>query len=325
MIVPQFWAEGRAHTRRDGHSFTVRRFGWSDTSPADAQANADARAAEALERILAGERLDRRERKVPYNGADGLPIREEIIGRHGDTIITRNSYGARCLNTPNVLFADIDHLPTFPPPVGCAIVALLIAAGAVIQWLAGAPGWAIGLGVAAVLAALPMVIWIGRASGRPRGEREEAARTRIERFAAAHPEWAFRVYRTPAGMRVLVTHRPFDPNEPAVREVFSALGVDPLYERMCLNQQCFRARVSPKPWRIGIARHMKPRPGVWPVRPERLSERQTWIEDYEATAEGFAACEFAEAIGSGIVHPEAARVVKLHDELSRATSGLPIA
>jgi hypothetical protein len=94
---------------------------------------------------------------------------------------------------------------------------------------------------------------------------------------------------------------------------------------MCLNQHCFRARVSPKPWRIGIDRHMKPRPGVWPVRPERLPERQAWIADYEAAAEGFAACEFVEAVGSGIVHPDVARVVKLHDELSGATSGRPIA
>ncbi len=325
MIVPQFWAEARAHARRDGRQFTVRRFGWSDTSQADAQANADARANEALERLLAGEPLRRRELKVPYNGADGLPIREEVVGRFGDVVVTRNSYGARCLNTPNVLFADVDFAPKFPPPVGCAIVALLLGAGAVIQWLAESPGWAVGLGIPAVLAALPVGAWVGRASWRTGGDREAAARARVERFAGEHPEWAFRVYRTPAGLRVLVTHRPFDPNEPAVRELFAALGVDPVYARMCLNQQCFRARVSPKPWRIGIDHHIRPRPGVWPVRPERLPERQAWIGDYEATAETFAACEFVEAVGSGIVHPEVARVVKLHDELSRATSGLPIA
>jgi hypothetical protein len=40
---------------------------------------------------------------MPYNGAAGVPIREEIVGRHGETVITRNSYGARCLNMPNVL------------------------------------------------------------------------------------------------------------------------------------------------------------------------------------------------------------------------------
>lgn len=324
MIVPQFWAEARVHARRDGRSFTVRRFGWSDTSQADAQASADARSAEALERLLAGEPLDRREPKVPYNGADGLPIREEIVARHGDTIITRNSYGARCLNTPDVLFADVDFQQAVPPPLGCAVLAIL---GGLAIWVGWRVSWVLGvvLGILALSLSWGISGLILQAVQRRRGGVETLARARVEQFAAAHPDWAFRVYRTPAGLRVLVTHRPFDPNEPAVREVFSALGVDPMYERMCLNQQCFRARVSPKPWRIGIDRHMKPRPGVWPVRPERLAERQAWIEDYEATAEGFAACEFVEAIGSGIVDPAVAPVVKLHDELSRATSGLPIA
>jgi hypothetical protein len=73
-----------------------------------AQVNADERAQEALQRLLSGEKLPRREPKVPYNGGEGVPIREEIVSRHGETIITRNSYGARCLNTPNVLVADVD-------------------------------------------------------------------------------------------------------------------------------------------------------------------------------------------------------------------------
>ena len=74
----------------------------------EAQANADARANEAMARMLAGEKLHRRDHKIPYNGAEGLPIREEILSTHGEAVITRNSYGAHCLNTPNVLFADID-------------------------------------------------------------------------------------------------------------------------------------------------------------------------------------------------------------------------
>src|SRR5262245_45571689 len=99
MIVPQFWAEARIQQRVEKRQVTVRRFGWSDESQADAQINADARAREALARILAGESLPRRERKRPYNGAQGVPIREEIVDRHGDVVLTRNSYGALCLNT----------------------------------------------------------------------------------------------------------------------------------------------------------------------------------------------------------------------------------
>jgi hypothetical protein len=325
MIVPQFWAEGRAHADRDGRSVTVRRFGWSDASLADAQANADARAAEALDRLLAGERLPRREPKVPYNGADGLPIREEVVARHGDTVITRNSYGALCLNTPNALFADVDFLPPISPPVGCGIVAVLTGVVATVQWYAERPGWAIGLGVVSVLAVLPLLAWLVGAGRRRASDPMAAARARVARFVEDRPDWSVRLYRTPAGLRLLATHRPFEPNDPDVRAFFAAIGADPMYVRMCLHQQCFRARVSPKPWRIGIDRRFRPRPGVWPVKPEWLPVRREWIAAYDAAAAGFAACEFVEAVGSGIVHPEVAPVVRLHDDRSRATSGLPIA
>ena len=131
-----------------------------------------------------------------------------------------------------------------------------------------------------------------------------------------------RVYRTPAGLRLLVTHRPIDP---VVSTFFAAVGADAQYVRMCRNQQCFRGRVSAKPWRVGVDHHIRPQPGVWPVRPERLPERQAWVEAYEAAAAGYAACEFVEDVGSGLVHPDVARVVRLHDDLCRASGGLPIA
>jgi hypothetical protein len=108
MIVPAYWAEGRVHEKRDGKQVTIRRFGWSDESQAAAQAHADDRAREAFAAFKASGTTARFEYKRAYNGADGVPIREEILERHGDTIITRNGYGARCLNTPNVLFADVD-------------------------------------------------------------------------------------------------------------------------------------------------------------------------------------------------------------------------
>ncbi|HJZ92967.1 MAG TPA: hypothetical protein VKE40_18980, partial [Gemmataceae bacterium] len=59
--------------------------------------------------------------------------------------------------------------------------------------------------------------------------------------------------------------------------------------------------------------------------PEKMTSRTEWVAGYEAAAAGFAACEFVETVGSGVVHPQLASVVKLHDDLSRANSGLPIA
>ncbi len=325
MIVPQFWAESRAQIREGKKSVTIRRFGWSDTSEDEAQAQADARAQEALQRVLSGEKIERREPKIPYNGADGLPIREEIVARFGDTIITRNSYGARCLNTPDVLFADVDLAPPTQPVLSCLIALVLLILLVVVAWSHRSFGPAIfWTGLTFLIGAI-----VSRVILAVRRKLQDspfvAARKRIARFLATHPDWTLRIYQTPAGLRVAATHRTFSPTEPAVAEFFRAIGTDPVYVRMCTNQQCFRARLTAKPWRIGIPDHLRPRPGVWPVSPERLPQRMAWLAKYDAAANAFAACTFLETLGSGTAHPKAQAVLELHDQLSRATAGLPAA
>ena len=315
MIVPQYWAESRQQGQYKGRPVNVRRFGWSDTSLSEAQANADERAREALKRILSGEKLPRRDPKVPYNGAQGVPIREEIVSRHGETIITRNSYGARCLNTPNVLFADIDFSDSprlrFTLGVfGLLFLGALLTGGFVHSKSLGIVLIFVALFLTRILS-LSLHSLIQKASGGA----EKIARKRIARFLGQHPQWNVRLYRTPAGMRVLVTQQTFSPSDPAVVECFKALGTDPIYVAMCRNQQCFRARVSAKPWRIGVKAHLKPRPGVWPIASERLSIRNAWIAEYEKAAQAFAACSFQENLGSGVIHPTVKAVQELHDEL----------
>ncbi len=141
MIVPAYWAEARLQARFRGRPVVVRRFGWSDEGPAEAQGHADRRANEALNAILAGQVLPRREVRSNY-GVEGVPIREQIVLRDGDVIITRNSYGALCLNSPDVLFADIDHAQ---PPAGCVmpaiVAAVVLLAGAVTGTCCGIGWW----------------------------------------------------------------------------------------------------------------------------------------------------------------------------------------
>ena len=49
------------------------------------------------------------------------------------------------------------------------------------------------------------------------------------------------------------------------------------------------------------------------------------MREYEQRATGHAACHFVKRLGSTRVHPAAEQVAKLHDELSRAASALPMA
>jgi hypothetical protein len=325
MIVPAYWAESRTQHRKGNRQITIRRFGWSDASQGEAQAMADARAQEALQRAVAGEPLIRREPKVPYNGAVGVPIREEIVERYGATIITRNAYGARCLNTPHVLFVDVDAEPAFPAWLLPSVASVSMGAGGYAWWRGETPGVALFVWVVAFIVMATAVHILYRTVTGGVERRVQAARKRIARFVRSHAGWAVRVYRTPSGLRAMATHQLFEPNDPSVKTFFDADGVDPLYARMCVNQQCFRARLTPKPWRIGISAHLKPRPGVWPVAPEHRPVRDAWIANYEAASRGYAACRFLEAVGTGAVHIDIETVRRLHDDASKALQDLPIA
>ncbi|HEY1084178.1 MAG TPA: hypothetical protein VGE29_18075 [Prosthecobacter sp.] len=325
MIVPEFWAEGRVRARVDDHQVTVRRFGWSDVSQEEAQAHADSRAHEALRQIAAGEMVDKYESKAAYNGADGVPIREEILARHGEAVITRNLYGARCLNTPDVLFADVDTSRTVPMRVSCTVYIALLVLGAVVGIAQGNVGVAVVGMILALAVGSPLALAIFRMQEKKSGGPRERALAKIHRFSQAHPDWHLRVYETPAGFRVLVMHRTFAADDPAVHDLFDAVEADPIYVRMCHHQRCFRARLSPKPWRIGIREHIRPRPGYWPVKPEYLPARSRWIADYEEKAKNYAACRYLESLGSQEVHPAAAAMQIIHDELCQAHTGLPMA
>lgn len=326
MIVPLYWAEASKKAGFEGRTVTLHRFGWSDADAADARALAERRVAEAAARFERGEKPELFERKVPYNGAEGVPIREEVLARHGDVVITRNAYGARCLNTPNALFADVDAKESPRSNAGYVAVLVVGVGVAVAGLVSGHALVGCSVGVFVLLLSRAIVEFGHRALGRLAGGPDARALRRIRAFASANPAWSLRVYATPAGFRVLATHAPMDPASPEVRRFFDAIDADPVYVQMCLRQRCFRARLSAKPWRVGIADHMRPRPGVWPVHPSMLQTRERWIATYEAAAAKAAACRFVESLGPDDIHRRLRDVVELHDRESRALErDLPIA
>ena len=120
MIVPQYWSESKLRKIVNGRQFTIKRFGWSDVSEDDAKKHADTRVQDAARELEEKGDVRRVDHKVAYNGAEGIPIREEVISRHQDVVITRNTYGSLCLNTPDVLFADVDFEQKAPSGVSFA-------------------------------------------------------------------------------------------------------------------------------------------------------------------------------------------------------------
>lgn len=71
----------------------------------------------------------------------------------------------------------------------------------------------------------------------------------------------------PGRLPWLATLRPSPPPSRTWRACPRPSAWTPMYARTCRNQACFRARVTANPWRIGIARHLRPLPAVWPIPP----------------------------------------------------------
>lgn len=337
MQIPHYWAQTRLrHETGMRHGVTVQRWGWSDESQQAAEAHARERAQAALDQALAAPKLRnldghfRRMERLNEYGLNGeTPIREEILEQRGETVMTRNSYGAHCLNTPHVAIADVDYPREAPPPSLRPLGTLAVVA---LGWwfLMQSQGWSAVAWASLALAALVLVLWFrrwlaARQDAAKRADPREAAIQRITHFSEKHPDWGLRIYSTPKGLRVIVTHKPMQPADADVQALFSALQVDPLYQRLCTQQQCFRARVSGKPWRMDMG---GPSPQVrrWPADDKHRADRERWSREYDNKAAQYSACQFVSQLGEARIALDAQPLVDWHDEASRAhNTALPVA
>lgn len=237
MRIPRFWARATS----DGFEAP----GWSFTSLDEARRVAADRA-----KVLAAVLTGKKEPEGRYLYGD-RPVREPVIETIGDSsapeaLITRNSYGALCLNTENVAFVDVD----------------------------------------------------------------DADVQRIRRAQERQPSWVLRVYRTKAGLRVVAMHAALSPKSAEATELFTSLGADPLYIKLCAMQESFRARLTPKPWRIDLQRL----PVSFPWRDADAERRmRDWVREYDARRADYAVCELVDTFGQGRAPDVVERVVALHD------------
>jgi hypothetical protein len=151
---------------------------------------------------------------------------------------------------------------------------------------------------------------------------EQATLAQIRRAAKDHPQISFRVYRTAAGYRVLVTNLFLDPTGSEAKGLLEAFGADPRFVVLCRVQGSFRARLTPKPWRVDCP----PSPGRYPRDEASLrQEFAAWLEQYEAAIREHATCRLVCSLGPARFLDEAREVIEAHDSMTRATVDLPLA
>ena len=116
---------------------------------------------------------------------------------------------------------------------------------------------------------------------------------------------------------MFVVDRPIDPASDEALALLESLGSDPLYRRLCEHQQCFRARLTPKPWRLKLPDPPKVLRDP-SVDARDHTEARQWLDRYERASADHAVCERVDLPGSNAasdaVFPEAAAVIERHDK-----------
>jgi hypothetical protein len=288
MRIPKFWevAEGSV-TGPDGEPLFRRVWGWSASSAAEALDVAHDRLRSALANIRSGTRQGGYYPRVPLRE----PILDEVFADGEQLlVVTRNRYGAEILNTDRVLIADVD-LPELEGTTGGLFRRLF-------------------------------------RRSTPEADQPTEPPVVVERLAVladwarAHPDLGVIAYRTASGLRIFVT----GVAEPATSyegaQILTDLGTDPIYRELCRTHGTFRARLTPKPWRLPRLKAPRDR---WPFQTYEAEDRfQRWLANYDAASRGYAVCRRLAAHGPAPSTLET-QLIRRHDDRTRATASLPLA
>ncbi|MCG3809233.1 hypothetical protein I3252_07030 [Psychrobacter sp. Ps4] len=255
-------------------------------------------------------------------------------------IVTRNSYGAQVANVDNIAIIDVDNddllrhiypddydhhgfMPAFlvnqsNPTTKIkvwAFVIVFILIASVIAWLGLSWLWLL-----AVMIGVTVYLW-QQASVKDKARAQKYADDAasllpymtdlIKKRIANHPTESFRLYQTPAGFRIIATHDVVLPSDRLVAEWFAYFHADTNYVRLCQVQQCFRARITAKPWRMNEVEDNRlakdiPAKDFWfdfedteversiEQRQDALKARKQWMADYDKYAKNYRACRYVE-------------------------------
>lgn len=139
---------------------------------------------------------------------------------------------------------------------------------------------------------------------------EEKLLQALRDLCAADESLGVRLYRTHNGWRVMLTGRGLAPDSARMHEICRILHADPLYESLCSRQQCWRARLTPKPYRVGVPGYPRPVDSESVATPQV----QDWLQRYESASRGKAVCRLVDAVGRKMQSP----LIELHDRMTGA-------
>ena len=133
---------------------------------------------------------------------------------------------------------------------------------------------------------------------------------KVKAYQQQNSHLSIKLYETCAGLRFVILNKLYKPEDAEVAKLFSDLGVDRMYQRLCKHQEGFRARLTPKPWRIGL---LRPESRFPHKEGQESSNFKSWLRKYELSSHDAAVCKEVAVYGDVVVHDEVKTVLQLHD------------
>jgi hypothetical protein len=150
---------------------------------------------------------------------------------------------------------------------------------------------------------------------------EAVALDKLRKALRQYGKATFRLYRTHSGFRAIAIDRAFDPASAETQALMKSTGTDPYFIALCTSQKSFRARLTPKPWRVATST-----PPEYPRTDETVKkEFADWLSNYDELSARYATCRYLETVGYASPKGDAKKLVELHDKHTRCTAALPLA
>ena len=145
---------------------------------------------------------------------------------------------------------------------------------------------------------------------------------KVKTWAKQNPDRSFRMYRTCAGLRLLFTDHLYDPTSKETDDFLKSLGSDLLYRKLTEKQECFRTRLTAKPWRYDC--YTPPNKYPWDSKAEEQIYRE-WEQEYKSKTRKYATCMLIDTVGTGIKEKSIENIVKLHERYVFYNAGAVLA
>jgi hypothetical protein len=258
------------------------------SSAAEALAVAHEQLRSALTNVRSGARLGGYYPRTPLRE----PILDErVVDGEQVLVVTRNRYGAEILNTDRILIADVDLPELAAPTAGNVLRRMFRRPPARADPLTQPP---------------PVVERLGT----------------LANWAQANPGLGVIVYRTASGLRVFVTGVVEPASSAQGQHILAELAADPIYRELCRTHGTFRARLTPKPWRLP---HIKAPRDRWPFAEGGAERRfQRWLANYESAAREYAVCRRLATHGPAPSTMEE-QIIRRHDDRTGVSTSFPLA